>query len=170
MQATTTGRSPSEGVADLSVSGTRVVGAVVLVNRAGEVLMQLRDDRADISDPGLWVVPGGGAAQGESAEQAARREFQEETGYRLGQLAPLLTDARALPDGTLELRHFFMARYDGRKPLHCYEGQELRFMGDIDFAALPPQSLAPRMRQIVLKAQQQIAGSDSTGKEEAPQS
>jgi len=145
-----------------------VVGAVVLVNLAGEVLMQLRDDRADISDPGLWVVPGGGAAPEESAEQAARREFQEETGYRLDHLAPLVTDARALPDGTLELRHFFLARYDGRQPLHCYEGQELRFMGDTDFAALPSQRLAPRMKHIVLKALQETAGSGSIGREEAP--
>jgi predicted NUDIX family NTP pyrophosphohydrolase len=41
-------------------------------------------------DHGAWTIPKGGIADGESAEQAARREFEEETGARvLEALQPL---------------------------------------------------------------------------------
>ena len=41
-------------------------------------------------DQGAWTLPKGGIAPGEDAEQAARREFEEETGARLeGPLLPL---------------------------------------------------------------------------------
>jgi predicted NUDIX family NTP pyrophosphohydrolase len=41
-------------------------------------------------DEGAWTIPKGEFAAGESAEQAARREFEEETGFKLeGELVPL---------------------------------------------------------------------------------
>lgn len=41
-------------------------------------------------DHGAWTLPKGGLAEGESAEQAARREFEEETGApAIGVLQPL---------------------------------------------------------------------------------
>ena len=48
--------------------------SVVLLSEQGEWLLQRR------SDSGLWGVPGGGMEPGETFEQAAARELQEETG------------------------------------------------------------------------------------------
>lgn len=41
-------------------------------------------------DDGAWTIPKGEFEVGESPEQAARREFEEETGYKLeGEVVPL---------------------------------------------------------------------------------
>jgi 8-oxo-dGTP diphosphatase len=112
---------------------TRVIAAVVLVNAAGEVLLQLRDDRADITDPACWVVPGGGVEPGEAIEAAARRELYEETGYTAGTLVPVYSDSISRP-GLLEQRHFFLSTYDERQCFTCGEGQALRFMSAAEAA------------------------------------
>lgn len=45
----------------------------------GKVLLLRRSSAS--SEPGTWCVPGGGVEDGESAEQAARREALEECGW-----------------------------------------------------------------------------------------
>lgn len=53
---------------------------VLLMAPSGRVLLMRR--RAGGEDHGsLWASPGGGIEDGETAEQAARREFKEETGF-----------------------------------------------------------------------------------------
>lgn len=60
----------------------RRVAAVLLVDRSGRILLQLRSADAPAS-PGQWSFPGGGIEQGEEPEEAARRELREETGLRV---------------------------------------------------------------------------------------
>ena len=56
-------------------------GAGMLAHDAlGRVLMHLRDDLPGVAAPGLWSCFGGEVEPGETLEQAARREFREETG------------------------------------------------------------------------------------------
>ena len=102
--------------------------AVFLVDEQGRVLMQHRDDRPGINNPGCWAVPGGGLEPGEDAEQAARREFWEETGCRLRNVSFLRSDRVTLLDGTLHSRTFFWSTYDGVQTPECREGQALEFM------------------------------------------
>ena len=126
---------------------TRVTVGVVLVDAAGRVLMQLRDDIPTIADPGCWVIPGGETDPGEAPEAGARRELLEETGYRAGPL--VLAHERTLhrPEGYGEYQYYFVGRYDGVQPLTCYEGQELRFFEPAMLASL---KTSPDLAAIVL--------------------
>ena len=69
----------------------RAAFVIVMSTSTGRVLMMRR------VDTGEWSFPGGGIEGDESPEQAAFREFYEETGYRLGRLDRSLM--RRIKDG-----------------------------------------------------------------------
>src|SRR5205085_1844640 len=56
----------------------------------------------------LLELPAGGIDQGESAEDAVRREMEEETGYRIGSLRHLASFFTS-PGFTTELMHLYEA-------------------------------------------------------------
>ena len=62
------------------------VGAYAVIERDGSVLLA----RWIGSDPPRWTLPGGGLDHGEDPRDAAVREVEEETGYRV-ELRQLLT-------------------------------------------------------------------------------
>lgn len=107
---------------------SKQVGAVFLFGEDGGVLMQHRDNRPGIPYADHWSIPSGRKEAGESFEECARREFFEETGYRLTALQPLETvrDCDDV-DGNYEL-YIFWAKDDGRQTPRCLEGQELAFI------------------------------------------
>ena len=55
------------------------VGAVFLFDKNNRVLFQLRDNKTNISNPNMWVPPGGHAKKYEKISSCAKREFFEET-------------------------------------------------------------------------------------------
>jgi 8-oxo-dGTP diphosphatase len=59
---------------------------VILVDREGRLLLQLREAKQGIALPGVWSVPGGALETGESPVEGARRELQEETGQAVESL------------------------------------------------------------------------------------
>ena len=105
---------------------------IVLVNDAGEVLLQLREDRPDIVYPNVWAIPSGSVEPGESIDEAARRELLEETGYRAGGLTHLVT----LESGG-QRADYLIGRYDGAQPIECNEGQAMRFFSLAGALELP---------------------------------
>jgi len=56
-----------------------VIGAgIIFINSNNEVLLLLRDDKIDIPFPNMWDIPGGKVENGETPENAIRREMMEE--------------------------------------------------------------------------------------------
>lgn len=58
-------------------------GAKIALLSGSQVVVYLRDDKADIPFPGLWDLPGGGREHDESPIACALREVQEEFGIAL---------------------------------------------------------------------------------------
>lgn len=52
---------------------------IILVGKSGELVLQQRDDKPGITNPGMVSSFGGGVEEGESALEAAKRELKEET-------------------------------------------------------------------------------------------
>jgi 8-oxo-dGTP pyrophosphatase MutT (NUDIX family) len=117
----------------------RHTARALIINPHDEVL--LLSVQLPWLDGPTWTMPGGGIEAGESAEICARREIQEETGYRhVGELVPAW---QADIEFRFEDKHFavfeqyFVARVDHRfKPSMAamldYEKDfslELRWLG-----------------------------------------
>jgi 8-oxo-dGTP diphosphatase len=126
----------------------QLVVGVVLLRDDGAALLQHRDDIETISDPGLWVFPGGHVEEGEAPEQGAVREFEEETCYHCARLR-LLTRF-LVPEGELL---FFWDTYNRRQPVECREGQALQFVPREDVGKLPRQNYLTRVWDLALAAQ-----------------
>jgi 8-oxo-dGTP pyrophosphatase MutT (NUDIX family) len=123
---------------------------VILVDRDGRVLMQLRDSKPSIMYPDHWGLTGGAAIGGETAEQTARREVMEETGLQLGHVDPFRAYYfKDSPDGTgakasrakvkadYELYLFHAPCETPLTELVCGEGRELRFFAPEEVDELP---------------------------------
>lgn len=109
----------------------QVVG-VVLLRGDGAALLQHRDNLPTISDPGLWVFPGGHLEPGETLAEGAAREMEEETSYRSGELEELTR----IQQDNVELV-FFRANYDDSQSVKCNEGQGLAFVSREEVESLP---------------------------------
>ncbi|MGH9105231.1 MAG: NUDIX hydrolase [Acidimicrobiales bacterium] len=67
----------------------RRAGRVVMVDPTGAVLLISGRDPSVPAAETFWLVPGGGAHEGETTDEAARREVAEEVGAELGELGPV---------------------------------------------------------------------------------
>ncbi len=94
------------------------VGAAVVVNRKGEVLVAQRREKSMLG--GLWEFPGGGKEPGETMEQCVARELLEELGIQVDVGSRLMIVRHAYSHFTIAL-HVYMARIRKGRPraLHC---------------------------------------------------
>lgn len=64
------------------------VGAgIILLNSKDKILLILREDIPTIPYPNMWDLPGGHVEEGETPEQAIRREMNEELELDLGEIS-----------------------------------------------------------------------------------
>lgn len=110
--------------------GSTQSSAVLLIQN-GHYLLQHRDDRPGIADPGSYGIWGGISEDNESPEDSARRELLEETGVRVK-----LTDLNLISEFTItgggpvsfgKPQHVFLYSLELSNDVvvKCYEGQEL---------------------------------------------
>lgn len=117
---------------------------VLLIDDRGWILLQLRD--AHGAYPYHWATVGGAIEPGETAEQAARRELREETGYVAGALHIGAAVTVPLPDGTSRPAMLFYARYDAAQAIECHEGLRIDF---VDPSTLPTLLIYPGQRHLI---------------------
>jgi 8-oxo-dGTP diphosphatase len=100
------------------------VGAAIVVNAAGRVLMAER--RADQLSPGFWELPGGKVEPGETPASAALRELYEETS--LTGRTPISFAVHLHRFGTrlVRLHLFRVVEWSGTP--QCREGQRLAWV------------------------------------------
>lgn len=121
-----------QGPAPDSGPNARRFAGIILVDRAGRVLLQERDEHARI-DPEKWGLAGGHLDHGEDFETAAHRELEEETGVRLpaGGLRlfrEFVVDHREAY-GTWDRMQVFVAATDlTDADIDCREGRQIVFV------------------------------------------
>ncbi|MGZ4033164.1 MAG: NUDIX hydrolase [Tumebacillaceae bacterium] len=136
-----------------SLVGTRpliLTGAcVLLLDGTGRILMNRRTDN------GFWGLPGGMMEPGESLEETAKREVQEETGLTIEALE--LFDVFSGHEFFYEYPHgdqvynvtaaYVSSQYNGEMISHNEESHELRFFALKDL----PSEMASPIKPIVEK-------------------
>lgn len=107
---------------------------VLVVDSAGRLYLQKRSPDKDIQ-PGKWDTSvGGHAGQGESPEDAARREMREELGVEPGKLEFLYRYIWRSPVET-ELVSTFLCLHDGPMSPDPVEISEGRFWSRVEIEA-----------------------------------
>jgi ADP-ribose pyrophosphatase len=100
-------RLPNGKTTDREVVEHSEVVAILPVLQDGRIVM-VRQYREAVGKA-LLEIPAGGVDGEETAEDAARREMIEETGYRVGALDPICSFYSS-PGFCTELMHLFVAR------------------------------------------------------------
>jgi 8-oxo-dGTP pyrophosphatase MutT (NUDIX family) len=77
---------------------------LLIVTDDRKLLLHRRDDRLGIPHPGCWSGFGGAVENGESVEEALRREVLEETGITVQHPVFLTEEVDAEGDGRLASR------------------------------------------------------------------
>lgn len=97
-----------------------IVGAAVVTNRKGEVLIAQRRNEDMLG--GLWEFPGGKQETGETIQQCIVRELKEELGINIETGDFLVTVKHAYSHFTMEMHTYFAKIKSGRpRPIECQD-------------------------------------------------
>ena len=112
-----------------------VVGAAVVTNRRGEVLIAQRREQDMLG--GLWEFPGGKQEPGESIRQCIVRELEEELGIIVETGDFLITVKHAYSHFTMEMHTYFARIKSGNpRPIHCqnFQWMEISKLRDVPYS------------------------------------
>lgn len=118
----------------------RHVASAILWTNDGRVLLQQRDDRPDLRYPGFWTLFGGQVEDGETPEEAIRRELSEELeldDQPLALVEVYMCPARTIAGEVVTLNHVYAGRLV--RPfgsLRLLEGQRMALFTAADVAQL----------------------------------
>ncbi|MBI4092954.1 MAG: NUDIX domain-containing protein [Candidatus Kerfeldbacteria bacterium] len=102
------------------------VATAILLDRNGDLLIYLRDDKLTIAFPNYWDLFGGQVQEGESPEQALVREIQEELGIYLEGFHKFRVYECLEGDVRPNVKHVYWAKLDvSAEDLTLREGQRL---------------------------------------------
>ena len=104
----------------------RDVALLLMVNKQGRLLMQHRTDDAP-RYPDYWSLFGGGVEEGETPEDALKREIIEELHYIVNNPA-LIFKTEYEHDEFFGARYVFFERYDDNQRIILGEGQGFAWM------------------------------------------
>ena len=112
---------------------------MILIDPAGRVLLQQRDDDHPPAGYGRWAIPGGGREGDESPRETALREFEEETSVRLERLRFYQTVTREeTPDLFVDrLDIFFADDHVPRDRIEVHEGLDFQYWRPEEIPSLP---------------------------------
>ena len=97
-----------------------VVGAAVVTNRKGEVLIAQRRNEDMLG--GLWEFPGGKQESGETIQQCISRELKEELGINVETAEFITTIKHAYSHFTMDMHTYFSKIKSGRpRPIECQD-------------------------------------------------
>jgi len=112
-----------------------VVGAAVLTNRKGEVLVAQRKQDAMLG--GLWEFPGGKQEPGETLEECIARELKEELGVHIAVGDFLMTVQHAYSHFSLTM-HVHHAKISAGRPraIDCadYRWMKIQNLGEVPYS------------------------------------
>ncbi len=128
----------SERPTDYPIKATKkkvphmVVGAAIVSNRKGEVLIAQRRNEDMLG--GLWEFPGGKQETGETIQQCIARELKEELGVNIEVGDFLVTVKHAYSHFTMDMHAYHARIRSGRpRPIHCQDYKWLRISNLRDY-------------------------------------
>jgi 8-oxo-dGTP diphosphatase len=120
--------------------------SIIFLNRENKVLLLLRDNKKEIPFPNCWDIPGGRVEEGETPEDAIKREMLEELELELHD--PALFKVYELGD---RIEHSFWQRADfGISKIPLHEGQRLRWFTQEEIIRMPDDEIAFGFKSILL--------------------
>ncbi len=112
--------------------------AAILYNPLGQVLLQQRDNKPGLHSPGFWTLWGGKVEEGETPDQAIRRELNEELELDDVPLVWWRMYERPWREGIVIEQHIYTAPFDRpAESLTLHEGQALRYFNRTELPSLP---------------------------------
>jgi len=136
------------------------VAGILLVDRMGQVLLQLRDRNAP-THPGMWSIPGGHIESDEDPVAAARREVMEETGLTVPEMLPLFQHEVVPRDppmpGMIERFIYYAPTTATQDKVVCGEGDAMVFLAPDAIAELNMVASAQRIVKAFLASPEYAA-------------
>ena len=128
---------------------------LLIVTDDGRLLLHHRDDKPGIAHPGCWPGFGGAVEDGESVEEALRREVLEETGLVI-EGARLLTEAVDVEGGGRLVSLFYVIGGISPEQIELHEGagvgaHSLDELEDLDVTPFVRRAITSHLAPLIHK-------------------